>query len=189
MVAPAEYVTGHWPYERVDGLSHWMQLDAPHRANELLLDFLPTPPYKTAPGDHLRRNASVSAIRSRSPALDEHAEAQAQSPAPRRWEHRRAWVSTNPAAMGGSADRMATSASFSSVASVCPRLARAPARAMRWFPTGSPPGQRAVLTRSGARRRLDGQLGPSRGATGRGDCPAGARVSSETARRPRARSW
>jgi pimeloyl-ACP methyl ester carboxylesterase len=43
MVASAECVTGPWRYERLDDLSHWMQLDAPHRVDELLLDFLPTP--------------------------------------------------------------------------------------------------------------------------------------------------
>jgi pimeloyl-ACP methyl ester carboxylesterase len=33
---------GKWRYERVDGASHWMQLEAPDRVNELLLDFLPS---------------------------------------------------------------------------------------------------------------------------------------------------
>jgi pimeloyl-ACP methyl ester carboxylesterase len=32
---------GRWRYERVDDAGHWMQLDAPDRVNELLLDFLP----------------------------------------------------------------------------------------------------------------------------------------------------
>ena len=27
-------------YERVEGAGHWLQLDAPDRVNELLLDFL-----------------------------------------------------------------------------------------------------------------------------------------------------
>jgi pimeloyl-ACP methyl ester carboxylesterase len=40
MVESAEHVTGGWRYERVDGASHWMQLDAPERINELLLEFL-----------------------------------------------------------------------------------------------------------------------------------------------------
>jgi pimeloyl-ACP methyl ester carboxylesterase len=40
MLASAEHVTGSWRYERVDGASHWMQLDAPERVNELLLGFL-----------------------------------------------------------------------------------------------------------------------------------------------------
>jgi pimeloyl-ACP methyl ester carboxylesterase len=40
MIASAEFVAGPWRYERLDGLSHWMQLDAPGRVNELLLDFL-----------------------------------------------------------------------------------------------------------------------------------------------------
>ena len=32
---------GRWRYERVEGAGHWMQLDAPDRVSELLLDFLP----------------------------------------------------------------------------------------------------------------------------------------------------
>lgn len=35
-----EHVTGPWRYERIEGASHWMQLDAPERVNELLLGFL-----------------------------------------------------------------------------------------------------------------------------------------------------
>jgi pimeloyl-ACP methyl ester carboxylesterase len=35
-----EFVSGPWRYERIDGASHWLQLDAPERVNELLLDFL-----------------------------------------------------------------------------------------------------------------------------------------------------
>jgi pimeloyl-ACP methyl ester carboxylesterase len=35
-----EHVTGGWRYERIDGASHWPQLDAPDRVNELLVDFL-----------------------------------------------------------------------------------------------------------------------------------------------------
>jgi pimeloyl-ACP methyl ester carboxylesterase len=31
---------GRWRYERVDGAGHWMQLEAPDRVNELLVDFL-----------------------------------------------------------------------------------------------------------------------------------------------------
>ena len=34
-----EYVVGEWRYERIQGASHWMQLDAPERLNELLLDW------------------------------------------------------------------------------------------------------------------------------------------------------
>jgi pimeloyl-ACP methyl ester carboxylesterase len=41
MVASAEHVTGPWRYERIDDVGHWMQLEAPDRVNELLLDFLP----------------------------------------------------------------------------------------------------------------------------------------------------
>ena len=35
-----EWVTGPWRYERIEGASHWLQLDAPERVNELLLEFL-----------------------------------------------------------------------------------------------------------------------------------------------------
>jgi pimeloyl-ACP methyl ester carboxylesterase len=41
MIGSAEHVTGAWRYERVEGAGHWLQLDAPHRVNKLLLDFLP----------------------------------------------------------------------------------------------------------------------------------------------------
>jgi len=41
MTGSQAYVTGPWRYERVDGPGHWMQLEAPDRVNELLLNFLP----------------------------------------------------------------------------------------------------------------------------------------------------
>jgi len=40
MLGSAEHVTGAWRYERIENASHWMQLDAPERINELLLEFL-----------------------------------------------------------------------------------------------------------------------------------------------------
>jgi len=40
MVLSGEYVDAGWRYERVDGASHWLQLDQPDRINALLLDFL-----------------------------------------------------------------------------------------------------------------------------------------------------
>ena len=40
MLASAEHVTGAWRYERVEGASHWLQLDAADRVNELLVEFL-----------------------------------------------------------------------------------------------------------------------------------------------------
>jgi pimeloyl-ACP methyl ester carboxylesterase len=40
MVRSAEHVAGPWRYERVEGAGHWMQLDAPERVNELLVQFL-----------------------------------------------------------------------------------------------------------------------------------------------------
>jgi pimeloyl-ACP methyl ester carboxylesterase len=41
MTDSAENVAGPWRYERIEGPGHWMQLEAPDRVNELLLDFLP----------------------------------------------------------------------------------------------------------------------------------------------------
>ncbi|HXW58567.1 MAG TPA: alpha/beta fold hydrolase [Solirubrobacteraceae bacterium] len=41
MRASADSVAGTWRYERLDGPGHWMQLEAPHDINRLLLDFLP----------------------------------------------------------------------------------------------------------------------------------------------------
>jgi pimeloyl-ACP methyl ester carboxylesterase len=40
MLRSAEQVTGPWRYERIEGASHWMQLDAPERVNALLVEFL-----------------------------------------------------------------------------------------------------------------------------------------------------
>jgi pimeloyl-ACP methyl ester carboxylesterase len=40
MTGSAEQVTGPWRYERIDGASHWMQLDATERVNALLVEFL-----------------------------------------------------------------------------------------------------------------------------------------------------
>ncbi|HUD70051.1 MAG TPA: alpha/beta hydrolase [Acidimicrobiales bacterium] len=34
------HVTGPWRYERIEGAGHWLQLEAPRRVNELLVDFL-----------------------------------------------------------------------------------------------------------------------------------------------------
>jgi pimeloyl-ACP methyl ester carboxylesterase len=40
MLRSSQHVTGVWHYERIEGASHWMQLDDPDRINELLLEFL-----------------------------------------------------------------------------------------------------------------------------------------------------
>jgi pimeloyl-ACP methyl ester carboxylesterase len=40
MLRSAECVAGPWRYERIEGASHWMQLDATDRLNALLLEFL-----------------------------------------------------------------------------------------------------------------------------------------------------
>jgi pimeloyl-ACP methyl ester carboxylesterase len=40
MLRSADLVTGPWRYERVEGASHWMQLDQPERVTQLLLEFL-----------------------------------------------------------------------------------------------------------------------------------------------------
>jgi pimeloyl-ACP methyl ester carboxylesterase len=36
----AQFVEAPWRYERVEGTSHWVPLDAPDRLNRLLLEFL-----------------------------------------------------------------------------------------------------------------------------------------------------
>jgi len=43
MLGSAEHVTGPWRYERLEGASHWLQLDAPERVNDLLFEFLAPP--------------------------------------------------------------------------------------------------------------------------------------------------
>jgi pimeloyl-ACP methyl ester carboxylesterase len=45
MTGSAAHVAGPWRYERLDGVGHWIPLDAPDRLNQLLLDFLPAPSY------------------------------------------------------------------------------------------------------------------------------------------------
>jgi pimeloyl-ACP methyl ester carboxylesterase len=40
MLRSAGHVTGPWRYERIEGASHWLQLDRPAQVNELLLDHL-----------------------------------------------------------------------------------------------------------------------------------------------------
>ena len=39
MLASEAFVTGEWQYQRIDGASHWLQLDEPDRVNKILLDF------------------------------------------------------------------------------------------------------------------------------------------------------
>jgi len=41
MTRSERHVTGRWRYERIDAPTHWLQLDAPERVNELLLEHLP----------------------------------------------------------------------------------------------------------------------------------------------------
>ena len=40
MIRSGEHVTGPWRYERIEGASHWPQLDRPDEVNALLVDFL-----------------------------------------------------------------------------------------------------------------------------------------------------
>jgi pimeloyl-ACP methyl ester carboxylesterase len=40
MTESSKFVTGGWRYERIEGVGHWIPLDAADRLNELLLDFL-----------------------------------------------------------------------------------------------------------------------------------------------------
>jgi pimeloyl-ACP methyl ester carboxylesterase len=41
MVDSERYVAGSWRYERIEGVGHWMQLEAADQVNRLLIDFLP----------------------------------------------------------------------------------------------------------------------------------------------------
>lgn len=43
MANSASKVTGPWRYERLDGVGHFVPLEAPDQLNKLLLDFLPRP--------------------------------------------------------------------------------------------------------------------------------------------------
>ena len=40
MLRSGDCVAGPWRYERIEGASHWLQLDRPDEVNELLLEFL-----------------------------------------------------------------------------------------------------------------------------------------------------
>ena len=40
MIRSAEHVSGPWRYERIEGASHWLQLDRPDEVNALLVDFV-----------------------------------------------------------------------------------------------------------------------------------------------------
>jgi pimeloyl-ACP methyl ester carboxylesterase len=42
MTRSADYVTGPWRYERLDGVDHWVPVHAPEQLNRLLLEFLGT---------------------------------------------------------------------------------------------------------------------------------------------------
>jgi pimeloyl-ACP methyl ester carboxylesterase len=35
----AQYVQAEWRYECIEGVSHWLQLDAPERVSALLIEF------------------------------------------------------------------------------------------------------------------------------------------------------
>ncbi len=52
MTGSTAYLAGPWRYERLEGVGHWMPLEAPDAVNALLLDFL---------AHHRARVASVSA--------------------------------------------------------------------------------------------------------------------------------
>ena len=41
MLMSEKFVAGPWRYERIEGASHWIPLDAPDRLNTLLLEWLP----------------------------------------------------------------------------------------------------------------------------------------------------
>jgi pimeloyl-ACP methyl ester carboxylesterase len=39
MIRSADNVAGPWRYERLEGVGHWMQLEAPDEVKALLIDF------------------------------------------------------------------------------------------------------------------------------------------------------
>ncbi|MBV9049183.1 MAG: hypothetical protein JOY58_12990 [Solirubrobacterales bacterium] len=41
MMNSSRNVVGPWRYERLEGVGHWMQLEAPDAVSRLLIDFLP----------------------------------------------------------------------------------------------------------------------------------------------------
>jgi pimeloyl-ACP methyl ester carboxylesterase len=41
MIGSEPFCANTWRYERIDGVNHWLQLEAPAKVNALLLDFLP----------------------------------------------------------------------------------------------------------------------------------------------------
>ena len=41
MLRSAQHIDATWRYERIEGPSHWLQLEAPNAVNGLLIDFLP----------------------------------------------------------------------------------------------------------------------------------------------------
>ena len=43
MTGSQRFVDGSWRYERIEGVGHWMQLEAPDQVSALLVDFLPAP--------------------------------------------------------------------------------------------------------------------------------------------------
>ena len=43
MLGSERFVSGPWRYERIEGVDHWLTLEAPDVVNRLLLDFLPAP--------------------------------------------------------------------------------------------------------------------------------------------------
>lgn len=44
LTGTAAFVDAPWRYERINGIGHWPQLDAPDHVNTLLLNFLTTLP-------------------------------------------------------------------------------------------------------------------------------------------------
>ena len=48
LTGTAAFVEGPWRYERLNGVGHWLQLEAPAQVNALLLDFLANVPSPTA---------------------------------------------------------------------------------------------------------------------------------------------
>jgi hypothetical protein len=65
-------VTGPWRYERVEDAGHWLQLDAPDKVNDLLLDFLDLQPRRAAATLSLASQSAAGTFASRGAAISDN---------------------------------------------------------------------------------------------------------------------
>jgi pimeloyl-ACP methyl ester carboxylesterase len=72
MTGSARYVTGPWRYERIEDAGHWLQLDAPNKVNDLLLDFLDLQPRRAAATLSLASQSAAGTFASRGAAISDN---------------------------------------------------------------------------------------------------------------------